>query len=246
MIRIAVCDDDQTYLDLVLKDLFTKAVKKAQTAAHVDFFTDGRKLLKEFQNHRGYDIVILDIDMPSMNGKELAAQLRGLDRKFCLAFLTAYPNEALNTIPYSVKAFIPKDYSGEKVVESLAELLRRYTAENPAYTVYEISKIEGGGYIRLSFDEIFFFRNIDEHVYLNTADKAFLLTAKNFKQLEERYDLSDFFRIHTDLLVNLGKIYEITKTDILLTNGVSLPVSRRRYNELVMAFADFISIREGM
>ena len=246
MIRIVVCDDDLTYLNLVLKDLFTEALKRAGVAAKVIFFTDGNKLLEEFRNYKGYDIVILDIDMPKLDGKVLAKRLRELDQRFCLAFLTAYANEALNTIPFSVKAFIPKDYSGEKLVDSLAELLCNYTAENPIYAIYEISKSKGGGFVRLCPDEIFFFRNIDEHVYLNTVDKSFSLTAKNFKQLDERYDLSDFFRIHTDLLVNLGKIYEISKTDILLTNGVSLPVSRRRYNELVLAFTEFISVKAGM
>lgn len=246
MLRIAVCDDDLTYLNLVLKDLVVKALKNAEVAARVNFFTDGNALLKEFEDHNGYDIVILDIDMPKLDGKTLAERLRALDKNFCLAFLTAYANEALNTIPFSVKAFILKDYSGEKLLRSLTKLLRDHAAEKPVYAVYDISKSDGGGCVRLCGEEIFFFRNIDEHVYLNTADRSFLLTAKSFKQLEERYDLSDFFRIHTDLLVNLGKIYEISKTDILLTNNVSLPVSRRRYNELVSAFADFISIKAGM
>lgn len=246
MLRIAVCDDDLTYLNLVLKDLFTEALKKAEVAARVFFFTDGNKLLEEFREHKGYDIVILDIDMPKLDGKALAKQLRELDRNFCLAFLTAYTGEALNTIPFSVKAFIPKDYSGEKLVGSLTELLCNYASENPVYAVYETAKSEGGGYVRLCTDEIFFFRNIDEHVFLNTADRSILLNVKSFKQLEERYELPDFFRIHTDLLVNLGKIYEISKTDILLTNGVRLPVSRRRYNELVSAFTEFISVKAGV
>lgn len=209
------------------------------------FFTNGTMLLNEFKKHTGYDIVILDIDMPDINGKDIAKHIREVDTECWIAFLTAYSDEALNTIPYSIKAFIPKDYLGEKVLLELVKLFKDYSYTNRHYTVFEVIKDGESGYIRLYDEDIFYFQNKNEHVFLHTKDEYFMLTEKSIKKLEARYNLTGFCRIHTDLIINIGKVYEIMKTDIILTNGVKLPVSRRRRNDLIAVFAELMAIKAG-
>lgn len=245
MIRIALCDDDLIYINSVLKPLVSQALKNAEMQAQVRFFTDGNELVREFQEHRDFDIVILDIDMPKTNGKAVAEQLRELNGEFTLAFITALSNEAISTIPYSIKAFIPKDFSGEKMLEGLVKLFKDYSAQNPKYRVFEIIKDKSTELIRLNNDDIFYFQNRFEHIYLFTKNEQFLLTERSLKQLEQRYDLTGFCRIHTDLIVNIGKVYEIMKNDIVLINGKKLPVSRRRRNDLISEFADLMTTKVG-
>ena len=74
MIKIAVCDDDEIFISKTLKHAVSVAVKSAEITPKI--FIDGTSLLDRFQNGEYYDIVILDIDMPKINGKELAAKLR--------------------------------------------------------------------------------------------------------------------------------------------------------------------------
>lgn len=93
MIRIAVCDDDELYITKTIKPLLMKAQKVVGIQIDVKFFTNGVRLLEEYNNHQYYDIVILDIDMPDINGKELAARLRELDKDLYIAFLSAYKEE---------------------------------------------------------------------------------------------------------------------------------------------------------
>lgn len=245
MIRIALCDDDLIFINSVLKPIVAQAMKIAEIQAEVCFFTDGNELVKEFQEHRDFDIVILDIDMPKTNGKAIAEQLRKMNSEFTLAFITAFSNEAISTIPYSIKAFIPKDVSGERMLEALEKLFRDYSAQNPRYRVFEIIKDKSAELIRINNDDIFYFQNRFEHIYLYTNDEQFLLTERSMKQLEQRYDLTGFCRIHTDLIVNIGKVYEIMKNDIVLTNGKKLPVSRRRRNDLIAVFADLMTTKVG-
>lgn len=245
MLRIAVCDDDIVYLNSVLKPLLSEALSAAELRAEIRFFTDGTALIDEFRAHNGYDTVILDIDMPAIDGKALAEALRQLDGKFSLAFLTAYSGEAINTIPFSVKAFIPKSYSKAKILSALSKLFADSAAEQKKFTVFEIVKNGECGLVRLDNEDIFFFQNRSEHVYLHTKNESLLLTEKSLKRLAARYDLTGFCRIHTDLIVNIGRVYEIMKTDIVLTNGVKLPVSRRRRSELIAAFAELMTIKAG-
>lgn len=76
MLRVAVCDDDLTYINSVLKPLISKALRAAELQAETHFFIQGNVLLNEFKNHNGYDIVILDIDIPDINGKDIAKYIR--------------------------------------------------------------------------------------------------------------------------------------------------------------------------
>lgn len=244
MLRIAVCDDDLTYIKSVLRPLISEALRTAELQAETHFFVEGVALLEEFKKHNGYDIVILDIDIPDINGKEIAKNIRQTDNGCCIAFLTAYSDEVLNTIPYAIKAFIPKNYSGEKVLSELIKLFKNYSPDNRS-TVFEITKNGENGYVRLYDDEIYYFQNRNEHIFLFTKNEQFLLTEKSFKKLEARYDLTGLCRIHTDLIVNIGKVYEIMKTDIVLTNGVKLPISRRRRGDLITALADLMTIKAG-
>lgn len=245
MIKIALCDDDLIYIDSVLRPLVSKALKNAEIQAEVCFFDDGNKLIQEFKEHRDFDIVILDIDMPKANGKAIAEQLRMMNGDFTLAFITALSDEAINTIPYSIKAFIPKDVSGNRMQDALEKLFRECSMQKPRYQVFEIIRDNTAAFVRINNDDILYFQNKSERIFLHTNDERFLLTDRSIKRFEQHYDLSRFCRIHTDLIVNLSKVYEILKNDILLTNGEKLPVSRRRRNDLITAFADMITTRYG-
>lgn len=245
MFRVAVCDDDLTYISSVLKPMIANALRAAEFQAETYFFVDGNELLSEFKAHNGYDIVILDIDMPKMNGKEIAKHIRQTDNNCCIAFLTAYTDEALNTIPYSIKAFIPKEYKGGKIFSELTKLFKDCLSQKQRRRNFEIIKNGVNGLIRLYDEEIFYFQNKNEHIFLHTESEQFLLVEKSLKKLEEKHDLTGFCRIHTDLIVNIGKVYEIMKNDIVLTNGEKLPVSRRRRNDLIAAFADLMTIKAG-
>lgn len=86
MISIAVCDDDKIFIEKTLKPLLAHAQKIARVVIEIKLFTDGNRLLEEYKNSKSYDIVILDIDMPSINGKELASRLRKLDSDLYIAF----------------------------------------------------------------------------------------------------------------------------------------------------------------
>lgn len=129
------------------------------------------------------------------------------------------------------------------MLEGLVKLFKDYSAQNPRYRVLEIIKDKSAELIRLNNDDIFYFQNRFEHIYLFTKDEQFLMTERSIKQLEQHYDLTGFCRIHTDLIVNIGKVYEIMKNDIVLTNGKKLPVSRRRRNDLISEFADLMTTK---
>lgn len=86
MIRIAICDDDIQYMKNSIGRLVYEISSSLNTEIEIKLFSDGNRLIHCFENGTYFDIVILDIDMPAINGKMVAERLRTMDNSFYLAF----------------------------------------------------------------------------------------------------------------------------------------------------------------
>ena len=77
-------DDDVHFTSDTLKPLISKAIKDADIQANVAYFENGNELLHEFEENRMFDIVILDIDMPSTTESSLRNSYGTLKANFVL------------------------------------------------------------------------------------------------------------------------------------------------------------------
>jgi two-component system, OmpR family, response regulator ChvI len=92
----------------------------------VDAFNDPEIALTNFKESK-YDIAILDIRMPRMNGFELFRELRKMDGRTCFCFLTAFEifeREFQRIFPdTSVKTFLKKPITAGELAKRLTEIL---------------------------------------------------------------------------------------------------------------------------
>ncbi len=237
MIKIAVCDDDAMFISKTLKYALSMAIKSSELNPDVKFFTDGTLLLEEFQNGVYYDIVILDIDMPKINGKDLAAKLREIDMSFFLAFITSYPDEIANTIPYRINAFIPKDGDVTKYSAELARILSEYQRIKPERELIEVNQNGEMIFITVPLNSIFWFNFSEKIIAMKTVLGEYTLSERVFSKIAEKYIDKGFFKVHRNILANLKKIRSVGESSITLDNGETLPLSRRKRKALLEAMA---------
>jgi len=126
-IRLLIADDNAIQIDSILLYVDWKAlgVTEIRTA------TDGKEcfeIAKEFFPH----IVIADIEMPNMNGMELAAKLKEFDKNINLIFITCHENfkYAQKAIDLGVAAYILKPIQYTKIDEVARELIFKIKEEN--------------------------------------------------------------------------------------------------------------------
>lgn len=242
MLKIAVCDDDGIFISGRLKPVLSRALKALEISAEPLFFTDGELLLREFQRRRDFDVVLLDIEMPSMNGKNLAGKLREIDKDFRLAFISSYKDEVFNVFSLDIAGFIPKNLDNNELFERLTELLSR-CSEKPAKRLFNVSNQGKRAVVNVSLDSILYIKTDNGIIFLRTDEETIPLTERLLKNLEKELLPQGFFRIHGNILVNVVRVYEVLDNEVILSNRERLPISRRRRRDLLAELSKVISAK---
>lgn len=111
MIKIAICDDEKTEIDLLYKEIM-KAADEADIIVSCDKLLYGNILLDHIQNRKTvYDIIFLDIYMPDITGLNLAKNIKKFSPKTEIVFVTLSRQHAveafdLHALHYIIKPFL--------------------------------------------------------------------------------------------------------------------------------------------
>ena len=77
MLQVGLCDDEPVLLD-TLEEKVRRCFSENLIFAEIQAFTGGQNLLYEAEDGKRFDLLLLDIEMPGMDGLELASRLRQL------------------------------------------------------------------------------------------------------------------------------------------------------------------------
>jgi len=194
-----------------------------------------------------HDVVFLDIQMPGLNGLNVAEIIKELPQSPAVVFVTAYGEHAvkafeLDAIDYLIKPFDEKRLlkTVNKVVDSRKEHQKRATSL-PSEGILRIGRIpveKRGKTILLSTQDIIFVDTKDDYTFIHTYDENYI-TSFTLKELENRLHDHAFFRAHRGYIVNLHEVKEIVPMfggSFLLrvkdSKESEIPVSRRNAKKL--------------
>lgn len=173
----------------------------------------------EFLKGRQVDVIITDINMPLVNGLQLAESFP-VTQKF--VFTTAYEEYALKSFRFTVIDYLLKPITQERFQRMAIKLLALMSnAENIAEPVDYLLVRSGGETHRVNPDEICYLRGEKEYVGLHFKNRR-LLVFKRMKVMEQLLP-ANFRRIHVSYIVNVDHIEKIAAQHITV-NGEQLPI----------------------
>ena len=109
MIKIAVLDDEQIYLDTIsclLKDY----MQEKNSEFEVDLFTNSNQLLNNIESGVKHDVYLLDIYMQGVTGMSVATELRSRNIQSPIVFLTSSTDHALEAFGVNATHYLLKPY----------------------------------------------------------------------------------------------------------------------------------------
>lgn len=103
MLRIAICDDEPQQVRQITNFVQDYLRGHPELSGQIEPFSQGRELLYQAEETGGFDLYLLDIIMPGLNGIQTGRQLRQLGDGGEIIYLTTSPDYAVDS--YSVRAF---------------------------------------------------------------------------------------------------------------------------------------------
>lgn len=246
MIKAVIIDDEKHSVETLIWKLENFCPEVAIMAS----FTNPLKGL-EFLRQQQPDILFLDIEMPRLNGFDVLEELQEVS--YDIIFITAYDEFAIKAIKFSALDYLLKPVQNSELKQAI-EKHKKKDHPNVSSSQLEIlfsnvkEEQKGTGKIALATKEKIEFVLPEEIiacssdsnytlVYLSNGRKK--LISKTLKEFEEMLDGLNFFRIHHSHLINMRHIKEYIRSDggyLVMTNEMSLPVSRSKKEELLKLF----------
>lgn len=228
--RIAICDDEKIFID----DFINKIDKLySRLDVIVDVFMSGEELLKLYSKGK-YDIIFLDIEMPTMDGLTVAKKLRCISEEVYIVFLTGHVEYALKGYEVSALRYLQKPVNPNDIREIVNYVVEKQHSKKFLW----IKNSEGEQRILLS--DIIYIEAQDQRIDIVTINGRFLVLGK-LNNYEEKFKNEDFFRIHRSYLVALSKIVNISGSAVTVAGGVILPIGRTKEKKFRQAFMDYIN-----
>ena len=143
------------------------------------------------------DVLLLDINMPGLDGAALAARLAGQARPQVI-FCTAYENHALTAFELGAVDYLLKPVRLERLREALQRARKRLSATS-AEPVGHLRGRLRGEQVRIALTEVICLLAEEKYVVVRHAGGE-LLIEESLRQLEETYP-SQLVRLHRNCLV---------------------------------------------
>ena len=230
--KIAICDDvaeERNALSTIVERWSEQTNNKVNTEA----FPSAENFLFDYEEHKDYDILLLDVEMTGLSGIDLAKRIRKENKRVEIVFITSHFEFAGEGYEVDALHYLVKPVRTEKLFEVLtkaAECLKK----EPPYVVIECE----GEIIKLTQDDILYVESQLHYINIYTKKTVYKMkrNLSSFEQELEEY----FYRVHRSYLVNLKAVIRISRTGVMLSGNVEIPLARGKYDEINEAYIKYL------
>lgn len=228
--RIAICDDSMADAGFV-QQLLNKWAQESAVNVQVETFASAESFMFHYEEDKGYDILLLDIEMGAMDGVTMAKKVRMDNETVQIVFITGYSEYIAEGYEVAALHYLMKPVNEEKLFAVLDRALEKQR-QNEKCLNLNLS----GEMVRIPFYQIKYLEVQKNYVTIHgKEDYTVKRTLSDFeKELDEA-----FCRVGRALILNLKYIRRVTKTEIHLADGTVLPLPRGSYellNRAIIAY----------
>lgn len=194
------------------------------------------------------DLVFLDVEMPNGSGFDLLQRFENID--FEVIFVTGFDRYAINAIKFNCLDFLLKPYAFEDVVNAIEKAKTKQREKNRTArmenlltnlrqtrrTNQKIALPSMEGLEFVSVDSILHLEADGKYTNFHLTNNRTLLISRNIKEYELMFEEYGFFRVHRKHIINLSKIKKYYKGEggyVILSDGTSIDVSRRKKEDFL-------------
>lgn len=229
MLRIAIVEDEATEREQLaagVRDVL------CELSVEVTCLDSARPLLDRYAAGERFDL-LLDIQMPGMDGMSAAACVRELDADVLIVFITSMAQYAVQGYKVDALDFLVKPVAHEVLDACLARALRRLRRQAPA----SLSVRSGGGLRIVPVSSILYAESREHRTLLQTREEE-IPCAGSLGSLEESLIPHGFYRCHAAFVVSFAQVERLDGGDVIV-GGRRVPLSKHRRKQFLAALAAY-------
>lgn len=232
MYRAIIVEDDQGAAD-ALRAHLSRFGNEAQVEFSVEVLSSALELL---ETRHPCDIYFLDIGLPGVNGMEAAQIIRQTDEVTPIVFVTDLAQYAVRGYSVDALDFMVKPVGYQDFALRMRRALRVMARNDGA----RVTLPTATGLRVVALRDVVFVEIIKHDLYWHVAGVAEPLRMRgSLKALEEELPQDRFCRIAAGYIVNMGHITAAGGSEVTMSDGTRLAVSRSRKAEALAAFSRF-------
>lgn len=225
--KIAVCDDNQEELHRVAS-LLEDYQEEKTVSINLRLFGSSVELASIAQQEN-FDLYLLDVLMPALNGMELAREIRAFNTAVPILFLTSSPEFAVESYTVHAANYLLKPVSRESLFSALNDISAQQKADRKNYIIVK-SNI---GVRKILLSQLVYVEAQDRRVIYHLQNGGQVDCIARFSAIAgELLKNIEFIQPHRSYLVNMSYINIIGTMDMELQDHTVLPLAQRRVAEI--------------
>ena len=222
MFNVSICDDSKYDIDKI-KNALGMFSKRKHVELSISEFSNPEMLMYEIEDGKIADIFILDVEMPNMDGFELADKIREHTETSIIIFLTSHDEMASmgyksKALRYVIKLNLERDIE-EALDSAIAEISN---VNNKTITLHHYND-----YWRIAYKDIICVTRISRQLVITTRLLGDITDNRGIKEFFDMLSDNRFLFVDRSCFVNIDYISQIKGYSLKLTDGQILPISRR-------------------
>ena len=239
-IRFAVCDDDELICEALVGKI-GKFFLENGYEAECEKVTSAVSMYKRVKAGVKYDIIFLDIDMPTLNGIDLAKGIREIDgRETKIVFVSNREDRVFETFQVQPYGFLRKNNFTRDMTDTLKEYIHEIAANN---CFIAVQTNNNSVVRRLKAADIVYIESYksSQTVYMSDGEQIDIhMTMDELENMLREYDI---LRIYKGYLVNLSYVRKIEKTGVFVEYADKekcLNISRNKVQEIKEKYLSYL------
>ena len=230
MYHIAIVEDEAEF-SAQLQEYIKEYQKEHDVPMKVSVFSDGAEILADYQPL--YDIILLDIEMPKVNGMEAAEQIRKMDADVVLMFITNMAAYAIRGYEVGALDFVMKPINYYTFSMKFTRAIKRAKQKEERQILLSLSDgVKKLGIYQIYYVEV---QNRMLHYYTDEGEYVMRGTMASVEQMLSPYP---FVKCNHWYIVNLMHVSEVRKNTAVV-GGYELEISRRNRTAFLKALTEY-------
>lgn len=230
--KIAVVEDNKETLETIC----TRIGEIVDLSCQCVGFTVSGSFIERLEKKSFYDVYFLKIELPEVNGIEIAKQIRKMQKNACIIFITEYIKYAYETYEQEINAYqyILKENLYERLPVVLRQIREKFEEERSESYIIKNQHY----YVNIKQSDIRYIYKEDKNSIFVTTDGVYR-ERKAIKEIWKELEKCGFIRIDAGRLINISFIKRIEKNILILMDGTELFLSQSNMRNVKNEISDY-------